>query len=97
MSLKLLPMLGVPSLPSFLDFCPGFLGLILASSARWFGLSGPGLRKVTLGASLAELAMEELASAPDSAGSVSCFAVGGLRWRCASEEVPCRDRDGKIG
>lgn len=58
-SLKLLPMLGVPSLPSFLPFPRG---LSRANSERCLGLSGPGPAVDGRGASLAELAREELTS-----------------------------------
>jgi hypothetical protein len=50
-SLKLLPMLGLPSLP----------GLLPASSAVLFGLNGPGpAAALLLTAGLAELALESL-------------------------------------
>jgi hypothetical protein len=57
MSLKLLPILGVPSLPSFLDLGPFCLGLPnRPNSARWFDGGDIGLlaEEVGTGASLSE-------------------------------------------
>lgn len=94
-SLKLLPMLGVPSLPSFFPAVPGPLGLILVNSARCFGLRGPGFVVLGMGMSLAELAKEELTS---DMGPCTLFAVDDVRWcnlgllaskwpRCADDSV----------
>jgi hypothetical protein len=92
MSLKLLPILGVPSDPSLLVPC--LLGLSLANSALCLGLSGPGLTPEGFGASLAELAKDELASNTSDfvtrsrlllASLVRC-TVEGVNWRFLSIE-----------
>ena len=79
MSLKLLPILGVPSLPSRFDFAPRLLGLNLANSARCLGLSGPGPIFDGFGTSLAELANDELTSTLSDLVGVSRFELVSAR------------------
>jgi hypothetical protein len=94
-SLKLLPILGVPSLV----FVPCLLGLSLANSARCLGLRGPGPTLGGLGASLAELANEELASRTSCLAICSrlmfltCVALWAWLWVgcfCLSIDVICK-------
>ena len=72
-SLKLLPILGVPSLPSMIAFNAALRGLGFASSSRCLGLSGLALLISAFGASLAELVADELASSLEEGSGVGAL------------------------
>ena len=74
MSLKLLPMLGVPSLPSFLDRSPACRGLpSRPNAARW---SEVGLRGLLAAGGPPELVMDDAVSVVTDCTSIDFCRVG---------------------